>query len=482
MKRILSMVMMIVITVTSFGFCSYNSNSVVSADTVSWPSGPGLVAETAVMIDASTGSVLFDKKCHQKMYPASITKIMTALLTIENCNLDDTVTFSQSAIDTLEPEAANIGAVVGEEISVKDCLYALMLQSANEVASALAEHVSGSIEEFAKLMNKRAKQAGANDAHFANACGLFNKKHYVTAYDMAKIMQAALQYPVFREIINSSSYTLPTDNKRKEPLTISQRHQMVQPWNSFHYDGIIGGKTGFVNESGTTLVTSAQRDGMTLITVVLNSPGTNSYVDTTALLDFGFKNFKLTNVSENDTRFENKSTFTNNFDSIFKNKLHRLSLSKDAVVVLPKDANFADTTSTITLNEDSSDDNNTVATISYSYGDHTIGTAPVLYSEVSNKISVNATVTPEESTTVDTETSVDSENSNNSSKFSDKDTTKKTTKKETVSKSHFKFSSAIFKIIIIAVILVILAVIIIFFKKKMDHLNAVRASKRRRNR
>ena len=257
---------------------------------------------------------------------------------------------------------------------------------------------------------------------------------------------------------------------------------MVQPWNSFHYDGIIGGKTGFVNESGTTLVTSAQRDGMTLITVVLNSPGTNSYVDTTALLDFGFKNFKLTNVSENDTRFENKSTFTNNFDSIFKTKLHRLSLSKDAVVVLPKDANFADTTSTITLNEDSSDDNNTVATISYSYGDHTIGTAPVLYSEVSNKISVNATVTPEESTTVDTETSVDSENSNNSSKVSDKDTTKKTTKKETVSKSHFKFSSAIFKIIIIAVILVILAVIIIFFKKKMDHLNAVRASKRRRNR
>lgn len=357
-----------------------------------------------------------------------------------------------------------------------------MLQSANEVASALAEHVSGSIEEFAKLMNKRAKQAGANDAHFANACGLFNKKHYVTAYDMAKIMQAALQYPVFREIINSSSYTLPTDNKRKEPLTISQRHQMVQPWNSFHYDGIIGGKTGFVNESGTTLVTSAQRDGMTLITVVLNSPGTNSYVDTTALLDFGFKNFKLTNVSENDTRFENKSTFTNNFDSIFKTKLHRLSLSKDAVVVLPKDANFADTTSTITLNEDSSDDNNTVATISYSYGNHTIGTAPVLYSEVSNKISVNATVTPEESTTVDTETSVDSENSNNSSKVSDKDTTKKTTKKETVSKSHFKFSSAIFKIIIIAVILVILAVIIIFFKKKMDHLNAVRASKRRRNR
>ena len=190
----------------------------------------------------------------------------------------------------------------------------------------------------------------------------------------------------------------------------------------------------------------------------------------------------MTNVSENDTRFENKSTFTNNFDSIFKTKLHRLSLSKDAVVVLPKDANFADTTSTITLNEDSSDDNNTVATISYSYGNHTIGTAPVLYSEVSNKISVNATVTPEESTTVDTETSVDSENSNNSSKVSDKDTTKKTTKKETVSKSHFKFSSAIFKIIIIAVILVILAVIIIFFKKKMDHLNAVRASKRRRNR
>lgn len=476
MKRILSFALSVAIAIASFGISSYSNQHVTSADSVDWPSGPDTVAETAVLIEASTGTILYNKKCNKKMYPASITKIMTALLTIENCSLDDTVTFSQSAVQCLvdDPEAASIGAVEGEQLSVKDCLYALMLKSANEVASALGEHISGDIDSFATLMNERAKQAGALNSNFKNANGLFNKNHYVTAYDMAKIMQAALQYPVFREIINSTNYTLPADNKRKETLSISQRHQMVQPWNSFYYDGIIGGKTGYVDQSGTTLVTSAEKNGMTLICVVLNSPNTNSYKDTTALFDFGFNNFELSNVSDYETRFTDNSSFTTNFDSIFDTKSDRLYISDDNKIVLPKGATISDTTSTITMNTDEST-SNTVATINYLYGDTTVGTASILYGSNKETSTVNATVS---SVSTPSETSAVSQESD---KTAD-DNTKTTKKKSSDKKSDVNISSIIIKVIIAALVLIILTIIILFIKRKYDRLTTARAAKRRRNR
>ncbi len=181
MKKILSYALVFLVTL-SFVF-SGNTASVQGAkDAKGWPKEPDVFAQTAVLIDASTGAVLYDKKCHKKMYPASITKIMTALLTIENCNLNDKVTFSENAVNGLNYyEDANIGCQIGEEMSVKDCLYALMLSSANEVATALGEHVGGDVNKFAEMMNQRAKDAGATDTHFANANGLHDKNHYVTA-------------------------------------------------------------------------------------------------------------------------------------------------------------------------------------------------------------------------------------------------------------------------------------------------------------
>lgn len=477
MKRILSLALSVAITIASFGLSSYCNQHFVSADQVDWPSGPDTVAETAVLIEASTGTVLYNKKCHKKMYPASITKIMTALLTIENCSLDDTVTFSQSAVQCLidDPEAASIGAVEGEQMSVKDCLYALMLKSANEVASALAEHVSGDIDSFAELMTERAKQAGATDTNFVNANGLFNKKHYVTAYDMAKIMQAALQYPVFREIINSENYTLPADTNRKETLPISQRHQMVQTWNSFYYDGIIGGKTGYVDQSGTTLVTSAERNGMTLICVVLNSPNINCYKDTTALFDYGFNNFEISTVSDYETRFENSSSFVSNFDSIFDTKADRLYISDTDKIVLPKDANLSDTTSSITMNTDESSDNNIVATINYSYGEIAVGTASVLYGGTKTASTVNATIASVSDTQETSAASTDN-------KDSDNDETKITEQKSSDKKSDVNIFSIITKVIVVALVLIFLTIIILLIKRKHDRLNAARAAKRRRNR
>ena len=166
MKKFTALLLSVTMLFASFSTTVINTDSYIYAaeketPDKDWPNAPEIFGTSACLIEASTGTVLYDKKCHKKMYPASITKILTALLTVENANLGDKVTFSQNAIDSLEYDAANVGMVPGEEMSVEDCLYALMLHSANEVATALAEHVAGNVDDFAKMMNERAKKAGA---------------------------------------------------------------------------------------------------------------------------------------------------------------------------------------------------------------------------------------------------------------------------------------------------------------------------------
>lgn len=363
MKKILSYILIFTITLTSVLYYSNTDVHAAKKSEVSWPASSSIYAEAAVLMEASTGTILYEKKCHKKMYPASITKIMTALLTIENCSLDETVTFSENAVNSLSYDDANIACQVGEEMTVKECLYALMLSSANEVATALGEHIAGSTAKFADMMNERAKQAGATDTHFVNANGLHDENHYVTAYDMAMITRAASEYPLFNEIVNSTTYTIKKNNKRTEPFTSYQRHKMVWPTSGYYYDGIIGGKTGYTDQSGTTLVTYAKKNGMTIISVVLNSNGNNVYNDTKILLDYGFNNFNLVNVSENDSRFTQNSTssltspFCSNRDSIY--------IDKESNVVIPKTASFAQLTANVEFT--STDDS--FATISYNFGD-----------------------------------------------------------------------------------------------------------------
>ena len=294
MKKIISKILIVILLISScIGTINVEPVTVNAATKTNWPKGPSIYGQTGVLIEASTGTVLYDKKCNKKMYPASITKIMTALLTIENCKMDEMVTFSDATIHSIQYGDANMGCSVGEKMTVKDCLYALMLQSANEVATALGEHIAGSTKNFAEMMNKRAKEAGALNTHFANANGLHDPNHYVTAYDMAMITRAASKYSVFNDIVNTTTYTIKHNNKRKTDATAIQRHKMVWPTSGYYYDGIIGGKTGFTDQSGTTLVTYAKRNGMTLIAVVLHSNGTNVYKDTKELLDYGFNTFSF---------------------------------------------------------------------------------------------------------------------------------------------------------------------------------------------
>ncbi len=247
---------------------------------------PEIQAEGAVVIDGETGAVLYGKNEKNRFYPASTTKLMTALLTLEKTNLNDTVTFSKSATTNLESGASTLNLTEGDRLSVEQCLYGLLLKSANEIGNALAEHISGSVSGFADLMNQKAAALGCTGTHFANPHGLNNNNHYTTPYDMALIARAAFQNETLRKIDTTTSYQFPA-TKKSESRTITMGHKMMYPTDSRYYEGIIGGKTGYTSLAGNTLVTGAERNGVRLIAVVMKSKSTH-YADTKALLDYGF--------------------------------------------------------------------------------------------------------------------------------------------------------------------------------------------------
>ena len=247
---------------------------------------PEIQAQGAVLMDAATGNLLYSKEAETKFYPASITKLMTALLVAEKCSLDDTVTFTKTAVTNLESGAVTLGLVEGDKLTVRQSLYGLLLKSANEVANGLAEHTAGSISKFADMMNARAKELGCTNTNFVNPNGLNNSNHYTTPHDMALIARAAFQNGTVSKIASTLSYQIPATQKAAA-RTISLGHKMLYPNDARYYQGVIGGKTGYTSLAGNTLVTCAERDGVRLIAVIMKSKSTQ-YTDTSALLDYGF--------------------------------------------------------------------------------------------------------------------------------------------------------------------------------------------------
>ncbi|MEA4925316.1 MAG: D-alanyl-D-alanine carboxypeptidase family protein [Syntrophomonadaceae bacterium] len=251
---------------------------------------PVLESEAAVLMDAKTGQILFEKNMNQQLYPASITKIMTILLGLENGNPDDMITMSHQAVYSIERGSAHIALDEGEQITMEQALMAAMLPSANDASNGIAEHIGGSVPEFVKLMNQRAAAAGALNTHFANANGLHDNEHVTTAYDMAMITQEALMNEQFRRIFGTVQFEIPPTNKKTEPRYFWTEHKMMKP-GKYEYDGVIGGKTGYTKEAECTLVTAARRGDRELIVVVLKSSTSGVYNDTKALLDYGFDEF-----------------------------------------------------------------------------------------------------------------------------------------------------------------------------------------------
>ncbi len=247
-----------------------------------------LVAQSAIMIDAETGIILYDKECHERLYPASITKIMTTLLALENSKPTDVITHSHNAVFGIGPGSSHIGMREGEQITMEQALNGIMLASANEVCMAVAEFIDSDVDKFVERMNKKAAELGALDTHFNNPHGFHDDNHYTTAYDMSLFMQEAIKNKDFVKLISTLEYTIPETNIVNEKRPLTNKNKMIQPWSPFYYEYCVGSKTGFTDEAGNTLVTFGEKDGIKLITVVMKDQGTATYTDTKTLLEYGF--------------------------------------------------------------------------------------------------------------------------------------------------------------------------------------------------
>ena len=226
----------------------------------SWPQAPEITEETGVLMEASTGQILFDKSMDEIRYPASTTKVMTALLILENVeDLSQIVTFTDVITPDLEPGNSTINARVGEQLTVEQCLYAIMLASANEVCTQMAVYVAGSVENFVSMMNERAQELGCQNTHFVNANGLPDPNHYTTAHDLALILAAAIQNEDFCRISGSAAYTIPATNMTDSPRNLENSNGLIKN-GKYHYEGVIAGKTGHTEAAKNTLVTAASRD------------------------------------------------------------------------------------------------------------------------------------------------------------------------------------------------------------------------------
>ncbi len=362
-----------------------------------YPEEPEIYGKAAILIDADTGAIIYEKKAYDKMYPASITKIMTGLLAVENCALDEYVTYSANAINSLPYDASRYGLSVGETVSLRDSLYMLILCSANEVAVGLAEYVSGSEEEFGKLMTERAKKAGALNTNFTNASGLHDDNHYTTAYDMAMITRAALDNPTFAGVLSTSTYTISPTSLVDKEKQIWHTHRMLVNTRESYYKYAEGGKTGYTDQAGRTLVTYASKDGMNLISVVLFSDTQHVCVDTRTLFEYGFNNFKKVNVANEETRFgQSEDSFFIANKELFKYS-GKLLQFEDAYITIPKDASLGQMGYYIDYESAVADKK--IAVIRYYIGNHFLGKATLkLNTQTDNDIGL---VPDKESETVE---------------------------------------------------------------------------------
>lgn len=353
---------------------------------------PDISAVGGIVMDVQSGAVLYEKNINKKLYPASITKIMTTLICLENASLKEEVTFSTNAIRLIEGQgASNIEVKPGEKLSMEDCLYAIMLMSANEVCNGVAEHIGGSIKGFTKMMNKRAKELGCTGTHFNNPNGLWEKNHYTTTHDMALIARAAYKNETFAKITGTKWYKLPKTNKRKAGYTLHNHHGMLLPltYPQYEYKNCVGGKTGFTSQCLYTLVTYAKKKGMTLLTVIMRAPHPpymepNQYTDTTKLMNFGFNNFKRYEITDKEVSDVNTKRLFSQFSPFFNTDTSSLYVEKNAAILLPKGAKFEDAEKKVEYYTDDTYDENgkrVIGRIRYFYEGTDVGGTYIYYTD-----------------------------------------------------------------------------------------------------
>lgn len=344
-----------------------------SNDIENWPTGPSIGAESAIVMEANTGVILYSKNIDEKLYPASTTKLMTCLIAADHCKMDEIVTFSHNAVFSIEQGSSNIGIDAGQSMPMEECLYGILVASANEVANAVAEHVAGSTEAFTALMNEKAAELGCKNTHFVNAHGLFDKDHYTTAEDLAIIAKAFFQNELLAKISNTPSHHFEPTATQPDDFIQRNKHKLVN--GEVPYEGLKGGKTDYTDEARQTLVTCAEQNGMKLICVILKEESPEQFYDTVKLFDYGFTNFSVVNVAENETKYTIKnSNFFHTSNDIFGNSKPILSLNEYSYLIMPKTATFEELDSEISYD---TVQENEVATIKYNYHGSYVGTATV---------------------------------------------------------------------------------------------------------
>ena len=337
-----------------------------------WPADTGVQSEAGIVMDMDSGTVLFGQNLHAQRAPASITKVLTALVVVENANLDDTITYSHDAVYNVESGSGNKNAIEeGDQMTVRDALHHMLLTSSNQSANALAEHVGGSRDGFVEMMNEKAAELGCTESHFANPSGLNDETQLTTVYDMALIGRAAYENETLLEIATAKSYRLPATANNPDGVTIYMEHQMMDEDTEFYYPYTITGKTGYTSIAGQTLLTYAEKDGRRQIAVTMKSTQFTHYSDTISLMDFGFRRFQNVNILENETGYTSGSQPVElggrSYDPT------DLSMDTSAVITIPKDAVFTDTEKTVTTEFAGKYPDGAAALLTYTYNDRKVG-------------------------------------------------------------------------------------------------------------
>ena len=276
------------------------ASAISTNDIAGWPQGPDITSTAAVIMEDSTNTTLYAKNMDQVLYPGATVKVMTTLLALENTQLSDQVTMTATGVSGVTDGGANISAQIDEVFTVEQCLYAIMLASANDVALQLAEHIGGSVDGFVQMMNARATELGCTNTVFTNPTGLPDENQHTTAHDMALIMKAAADNESFQTIASTASYTIPATNVSGGDRVLTNNFSMLANNNAAYYQYCTGGREGYTEASGSTLVCSAQKNGITLIAVVLQGTSGTTATEAASLLNYGFDNFNMLSLGDND--------------------------------------------------------------------------------------------------------------------------------------------------------------------------------------
>ena len=294
-----------------------------------------IYSESAILIESKTGKILYEKNIHDKKYPASTTKVLTAIIAIERCDLNEKQIASAEAIESLKGGYTKADIQVGEEFTIEELLNVMMLQSANEAACIIAEHISKSVPEFAKLMNEKAKEIGCIESNFVNPNGMHDENHYSSAYDLALIARYAMKNEIFRNLVITKECSLPhTDYWGEEQLEgheeriFKNTNQLLIQDSKYYYPYANGVKAGFTTPAKNCLIASSNKNGFEVISVVLHAESTEDnlsarYVDTINLFEYGYNNYKLEQIldeyKDSEDILNNTDTNPNNNES---NSLH----------------------------------------------------------------------------------------------------------------------------------------------------------------